>query len=398
MKKKILIASNLYKPNIGGVENSLDHMAQSYAQQGYDVIIYASDISRLGTPLAAMEKEGAVTVLRYKVANYKGAHRYLMHWINGTKLFIKIRKEHNPDLVISRFHLSCLMMSLAGFKNYLYVVPGVVKYQNAFLKNITGFLGKAKGYVNYGLNCWFQHLALKKSAAIFVFSENMRQQVCAVTPQVEGKIRIVKPGVDLQRFELLERPNKIEKRQSLGLSTEAPVFLCLGRAVAAKGFDLVVLAMTKLPDGELWIVGEGDEIIPLKTLAEKHNILSQVHFIPATNKPEAYYAAADYFVMSSRYEPLGQTILEALACGLPIVAFRNAEDITTATEELLGPDGAFYAESATAQGLAVAMLNAQQSLHSAKYLQIAEQNRLLAKTKYSWPALCKQLMGNEEDV
>ena len=43
--KTVLLASNLYRPNIGGIENSLYHLSLSYQEMGYEVIIFASDIS-----------------------------------------------------------------------------------------------------------------------------------------------------------------------------------------------------------------------------------------------------------------------------------------------------------------------------------------------------------------
>lgn len=394
MNKTILIASNLYKPNIGGVENSLGHMAESFTKSGHDVIIFASDISRLDSPLPALEVEGNITIMRYKVESYKGVLRYVMHWVNGIKLLRSINVNHKPVLSISRFHVTCLMLSLSGYKAYVYIAPGVVKFQNAFLKNATGVVKKIRGWLNYSLNLWFQSQAFKRCKVLYLFSDNMVEQVTSVTDKAESKICVVKPGVDLERFVLSDTDTKISIRKSLNLTNDGPVFLCIGRVIKDKGFDLAIMALRKLPSVTLWIVGDGEETGALEALVEELNLGSQVHFIAGTNTPETYFSAADFFIMSSRYEPLGQTILEALACGLPIIAFKNSQKVMTATQELLGNDGAYYATEPTPESLAGVMLLSLKSLQTNEYSSIAHKNRMLAQKKYNWQTLCGQLLAD----
>jgi glycosyltransferase involved in cell wall biosynthesis len=130
----------------------------------------------------------------------------------------------------------------------------------------------------------------------------------------------------------------------------------------------------------------------LKALVTEQSLSQQVLFVAGTDQPEAYFSVADFFVMSSRYEPLGQTVLEALASGLPVVAFKNTGDIVTAPQELLGEQGALYAQSADPASLAVAMDAAVATMHTEDYTKSCEQNRLLAENKFAWQTLCDDLL------
>lgn len=95
-----------------------------------------------------------------------------------------------------------------------------------------------------------------------------------------------------------------------------------GRFVHKKGFDLLLRSFSRLADGtiRLYLAGDGVERQRLMDLATTLNIGQYVHFAGWQDDIRSFLLQGDLFVLPSRYEPFGIALLEAMACGLPIVA------------------------------------------------------------------------------
>jgi glycosyltransferase involved in cell wall biosynthesis len=100
----------------------------------------------------------------------------------------------------------------------------------------------------------------------------------------------------------------------------AKTVLALGRLHRAKGFDVLLAAMARLPCIHAVIAGEGPERAALQALAVRAGIADRVHFVGWRTDTAALLAACDVLVCPSRHEPLGNVILEAFSAGKPVVA------------------------------------------------------------------------------
>ena len=102
-----------------------------------------------------------------------------------------------------------------------------------------------------------------------------------------------------------------------------PVIVAAGRLVRQKGFDLLLHAFARLgrADARLVILGEGPERLALAALAAALGIASRLTLGPHMAAPERWFAHADLFVLSSRWEGFGHVLVEAMAAGAPAVAF-----------------------------------------------------------------------------
>ena len=109
-------------------------------------------------------------------------------------------------------------------------------------------------------------------------------------------------------------------RASLDTPPDAPLLLAMGRLHDAKAHDVSLQALAQLPDAWLWIAGVGPEEAKLKALAEALGVAERVRFLGWRTDPSALYRAADVCVFPSRYEPLGNVVIQAWAHGLPVVA------------------------------------------------------------------------------
>jgi glycosyltransferase involved in cell wall biosynthesis len=104
-----------------------------------------------------------------------------------------------------------------------------------------------------------------------------------------------------------------------------PHVLAMGRLTAQKGFDLLLAAVDGVRAAgvpvHLTIVGVGELEAELRADIERRDLGDTVDLAGFQEQPERYFAHADLFVLASRYEGMPNVVLEALACGLPVVAF-----------------------------------------------------------------------------
>ena len=109
-------------------------------------------------------------------------------------------------------------------------------------------------------------------------------------------------------------------RESLATPEGAPVLLAMGRLHENKAFDVLIRAMSFMPDCYLWLAGDGPLADSLRRLAEQGGVAHRVRFLGWRDDTAALFAACDIFVCSSRHEPFGNIIVEAWAQRVPIVA------------------------------------------------------------------------------
>lgn len=99
-----------------------------------------------------------------------------------------------------------------------------------------------------------------------------------------------------------------------------PLILALGRLHVVKGFDVLLNALTEIPDAYLWLAGEGPLEKQLKAQASSLGLSSRVRFLGWRDDRAALFASCDMCIMPSRDEPFGTVMIEAWAYRRPIIA------------------------------------------------------------------------------
>ncbi|OGQ98796.1 MAG: lipopolysaccharide core biosynthesis protein RfaG [Deltaproteobacteria bacterium RIFOXYD12_FULL_55_16] len=138
-----------------------------------------------------------------------------------------------------------------------------------------------------------------------------------------AKVAVIPPGVDLEAFhpESLAA-NRDAARQAEGFSPDDLVVLFVGSEFRRKGLARLIMAMS--PGLRLLVVGRGDDLAYHRQLVRQCGLEQQVRFAGLTSEVFSCYAAADVVVLPSRSEAFGMSILEGMACGLPVVVSANS--------------------------------------------------------------------------
>jgi UDP-glucose:(heptosyl)LPS alpha-1,3-glucosyltransferase len=147
-------------------------------------------------------------------------------------------------------------------------------------------------------------------------------------------VSVVYNGVDLERFHPCRRAGEgAELRRSCGWAAEDLVLLFLGTGYGRKGLDVLLDALARLdvPRSHLLVVGYDSASGRFERRAAELGLGRRVRFLGGRRDVETCFAAADLYVLPTRYDPFANTTLEALASGLPVIttAANGAGELVT---------------------------------------------------------------------
>lgn len=134
-----------------------------------------------------------------------------------------------------------------------------------------------------------------------------------------SKLNTLRNGVDLERFQPEPRE---AARARLGLDEKGTYLLSVGHLIERKGHHIAIEALPSLPGVTLLVAGSGPEQAALKALASRLGVSERVHWagiVPQTDL-KWWYSAADALALCSSREGWANVLLEAMACGTPVVA------------------------------------------------------------------------------
>ena len=145
----------------------------------------------------------------------------------------------------------------------------------------------------------------------------LRDELIAVGAAADG-VEVVEHGVDLALF----RPpsDRAALRRATGMT--APTVLLVGHLIELKGQHLAIRAIATLPGVRLMLAGHGPDEAALRALAVSEGVADRVDFLGHVDQPRLadLYGAADIVANCSSREGIANVLLEALACGTPLVA------------------------------------------------------------------------------
>jgi glycosyltransferase involved in cell wall biosynthesis len=306
MTRRIAIVSQVIRKEDGQGRINYE-LAQELASRGHAVLLIASDIS------AGLLQNPAVRVARLHL-------RWLPTYLLRDQAFallstiVLARRRHDLDVVV-----------VNGFVTWSSSDVNLVHFvHRAWLASpahpARGALDAAAIYrwLYTRLNVAFERFGFRRTRAIVAVSPLVRRQLleCGIPDE---RISIIANGVDLEVF--CPGPGD---RTPFGLPENAFVAMFAGDLrTSRKNLDSVLKAVALTPDVHLAVAGQlGGS--PFPDLVRRLGVAERIHFLGLRSDIAELMRSCDAFVFPSRFEPFGLVLLEASACGLPVITARTA--------------------------------------------------------------------------
>jgi glycosyltransferase involved in cell wall biosynthesis len=333
---RLALLSQAYPPMVSGISVAVCHLAEGLAARGHAVMVLsASDRGE-----AYREVRAGVQLVRLPSRPTPSRRGQRWSWWSRDEVE-KHLDEFRPDVV--HLHdpaLGGLLVPTFARERGLpliltaHALPLYISAQAPDLPGLRTMLEAA---------LWaFASDLLSQCQAVVAPSQFTAQHVDAHGGP--GAV-VISNGVDLKRFQ--PEPASPDERQKLaerfGLDPSRPIILHIGRIDREKNVDDVVraaaIAMAST-DAQLLVVGDGNRLKDIEELARELGIGRHSRFLgfvePNGDLP-AFYRAGAVFVIASEMETEGIVVLEAAACGVPVVAVR-----ATSMPELVEEPGCGY--------------------------------------------------------
>ena len=321
---RVLFFNYEYPPLGGGAANATAYILGEYSKiSGLQVDLITSSID---SDYHLDKVTDNINIHRLPIGKNKNNLHYqsqkdlLIYLWKAYFFFRKLTKEKKYDLSHSFFTIPCGFISL--LLKWQHKIPYVISLRGS---DVPGYSERFSFL--YGFIKPLVRIIWKNSGAVIANSKGLRELALKTNPAQE--IGVIYNGIDINQFS-----------RDLVSSTETKSrefkILCVTRITPRKGVRYLVEAFKKLSEKSdsisLQVIGDGDEKKELEKLAEELKISDKVDFagLIQHEKLPPYFSSSDVFVLPSLNEGMSNSMLEALASGLPLVATD-----TGGTKELL---------------------------------------------------------------
>jgi glycosyltransferase involved in cell wall biosynthesis len=234
--------------------------------------------------------------------------------IHAPRAIRRIIAEVRPDVVMSFLKGTALLtwLALAGLPRRLPRPRWIIREGNNILATATQ---ESPGVLMRRASLALTRQAYRQADAVLAVARSMARDLPAQFGLDPARVHAINNPVDIaaiERAAALPAPDLPAR----------PYVLSVGRLEWQKGHDLLITAFARsgyAASHEMVILGEGSRLPDLRRLAGELGVADRVHFAGFTANPHAWMAAADLFVLPSRWEGFPNAAAEAMAAGAPLL-------------------------------------------------------------------------------
>ncbi|HYE23353.1 MAG TPA: glycosyltransferase family 4 protein [Candidatus Paceibacterota bacterium] len=318
--KRIVVFSLNYYPFVGGAEVAIREITNRISSDEIEFHLIAyrfnselSETERIGNVIVhriGIGKRGATVADSFNALAYLGKIAYIP--LAALKA-LELHRRHPFNgawAMMSYMVFPIVLMRMAGKRiPYLITLQEGDPFEHVFSRWHIRFV---LPLLRYG----FSHASTVQAISTFLGT-------WAAKFGFKGMLQIVPNGVDVSRF-TVPPPKEVEQaRRALGKADSDVFLVTTSRLVHKNGIDTVIRAMPHLPDHTTFLIyGDGPEERHLRMLAEELHVASRVRFMGQISHKAlpATLAACDIFIRPSRSEGMGNSFIEAMAAGVPVIA------------------------------------------------------------------------------
>jgi glycosyltransferase involved in cell wall biosynthesis len=323
---RVCILTETYYPVIGGGETQARLLADGLAGAGFSVIVMTR---RSDGALAKVEQVGPATVYRLPPVG-RGQLKKWGLLLSALPKLIQLRREY--DLIfVSGFRIvgiTAVVVSRLLGKACVLKADSQGEMSGEFFRAGLAKLKIETDSLLFRLFLRLRNRILRRADAFVAISEAEVDEL-ETTGIRAGKIWRIPNSVDLERFHPVSPEDKISLRQKLGLRERARIVIYTGRLVSYKGLPLLLRVWKEIAaqhdDVYLLLVGPGSLDIhncetELRQYVQQEGLENCVRITGEVRNVEEFLQAADIFAFPTESEAFGISLVEAMACGLPVIA------------------------------------------------------------------------------
>lgn len=301
---KVALIRSRYNP-FGGAERFIENALEALTEADVEL-----------TVITRQWPANANANIRKKVVN----PFYLGSWWRDagfSKAACAALEQEKFDLVQSHERIACCDVYRAG--------DGVHAEWLAQRKRVSS-LGKQLSvklnpHHRFLLNAERELFTSSRLKAVICNSEMVKAEIQRHFGTAPEKLRVIRNAVDSGKFHpgLREELGRAA-RKTANIRKAAPTYLFVGSGFERKGLVAFLIGMAELPDDARGIVvGADKRLVVFQAYADQLGLTDRVYFTGGVEDVRPWYAAADVFVLPTLYDPLPNAVLEAMACGLPVI-------------------------------------------------------------------------------
>jgi glycosyltransferase involved in cell wall biosynthesis len=363
-----------FRPLVGGYERAAERLSLALADAGTRVLVIAE---RRDRRWPAVENIGGCEVRRLYCC-----YRRRVHVVTSLLSLACFLLRHGRAFNVWHVHQYGHHAAVAVAMGYFLHRPVVLKLTSSAAMGIETALGR-------GLAGWILHFLHRRVAACITTTDETRAEAIRFGIPLE-RIHLIPNGVDGAEFAPALPEERAAARGMLGLTCERLV-LYVGRLSAEKDALTLLNAWaavdSTLRKGALLaLVGDGPDEDQIRVRAQTRDLAGSVHVAGARRDVAIWYRAADLYVICSRNEGLSNTMIEALASGLPVISTR----VSGSSILVESPPAGLVVEVGDVESLATAIerLLADASMRK----RLGKNARLAFEARFSLETLSKKML------